>query len=120
NETLLLLAELRILARAHRAVVEGDSTRDGTGPPRARRRPASQRVLPRDESTGTGAGAGRRRPGIQPVARDHRIPGRNASRSAAAATGFPRPRDRAVDGPWGRLRHPSAAELARARLPARS
>ena len=72
------------------------------------------------ESAGAGAGARRRRPRVRPVARDHRVPGRDASRSAAAAARLFRPRDREVDGTRHRLRHPPAAEPARAQLPART
>ena len=60
----------------------------------------------------------RRRHGAHPVARDHRVPGRDASGAAAAAGGRRRARARAQPRAGDRLRHPSDRQPARAALPA--
>ncbi len=98
HEALFLLAQFRGLARAHRALPQGHPARHRARAPRARRRPAAQRVLPRGEPAGTGARARGRGPGVRAVARDHRVPRGDAPGAAAPAGGLRRPRDRAADG----------------------
>src|SRR6478609_10931485 len=67
--------------------------------------------LSRDQPAGTGADAGgRRRRGADPVAGDHRMAGRDLSRSAAAAKGSAAPRQGARVRHGARLRYASRAK----------
>ena len=114
REALFLLPLVGRLSGAHRAQSQGPRLRDRSRPPHQGRRPQQAPRIPRGESADARAGArcpdGR---GADPVARHHRVSGRDPSRASALAQGPPRPRAGPRARANHRLRHPSAEQYHR-------